>query len=264
MMAGILEGRVAIVTGSGRGIGRGIATELAKEGAKVVVASRSQGSIDETLKGIEEAGGTAVGVTCDVGEHADIKATVAKAVDTWGRLDILVNNAQAFGTKEKPDPSPVLTAIEDFRDEEWERTLLTGVTASYRFMKAAFPHLKASGHGRIINLGSQWGQVGNAGSVAYNAGKEAIRGLTRTGAREWGQHGITVNVINPTVETDALRNHARVNPELSHESMLQIPMKRYGDIYKDAGRIAVFIAGPDASFLTGMTFMVDGGHFMAP
>ncbi|MBV9843310.1 MAG: SDR family oxidoreductase [Sphingomonadaceae bacterium] len=263
-MAGTLDGRVAIVTGSGRGIGRGIAVELAKEGAKVVVASRSQGSIDETLKLIAEAGGTAVGQPCDVGENGDIRATVAKAVDAFGRLDILVNNAQAFGTKEKPDPSPVLTPIEDFRDEEWDRTLLTGVTASYRFMKAAFPHLKASGQGRIINLGSQWGQVGNAGSVAYNAGKEAIRGLTRTGAREWGQHGITCNVINPTVETDALRNHARVNPELSRQSMMQIPMRRYGDIFKDAGRIAVFIAGPDAAFLTGMTFMVDGGHFMSP
>ncbi|MCK9542785.1 MAG: SDR family oxidoreductase [Novosphingobium sp.] len=263
-MTGILDGRVAIVTGSGRGIGRGIAVELAREGAKVIVASRSQGSIDETLKEIADAGGTAIGQVCDVGEHADIKATVAKAVETFGGLDILVNNAQAFGTKDKPDASPVLTPIEDFRDEEWDRTLLTGATASYRFMKAAFPHLKASGQGRIINFGSQWGQIGNVGSVAYNAGKEAIRGLTRTAAREWGQYGITCNVINPTVETDALRNHVEVFPELAAQSRMQIPMRRYGHTHKDAGRIAVFIAGPDASFLTGMTFMVDGGHFMAP
>ncbi|MDE2621094.1 MAG: SDR family oxidoreductase [Sphingomonadales bacterium] len=263
-MTGTLEGRVAIVTGSGRGIGRGIAVELAREGARVVVASRSLGNLEDTLGEIEAFGGTAIGAVCDVGEHDDIKATVAKAVETFGGLDILVNNAQAFGTKANPDPSPVLTPIEDFRDEEWERTLLTGVTASYRFMKAAFPHLKASGRGRIINLGSQWGQIGNAGSVAYNAGKEAIRGLSRTAAREWGQHGITCNVINPTVETDALRNHARVNPELSRNSMMQIPMRRYGHTHKDAGRIAVFIAGDDASYLTGMTFMVDGGHFMAP
>lgn len=263
-MSGVLNGRVAIVTGSGRGIGRGIAVEFAKEGAKVVVASRSQGSIDETLQQINDAGGTAIGAVCDVGNHDHIKATVAKAVDTYGALDILVNNAQAFGTLEKPDPSPVLTAIEDFRDEEWDRTLLTGVTASYRFMKAAFPHLKASGRGRVINFGSNWGQMGNAGSVAYNAGKEAIRGLTRTAAREWGQYGITCNVYNPAIETDAMRNHIKVNPEIVKSAKQAVPMRRFGDIYEDGGRVAVFIASDDASFLTGMTFMVDGGMFMYP
>ena len=263
-MNGILQGRVAIVTGSGRGIGRGIAVEYAKEGAKVVVASRSQGSIDETLKLIADAGGTAIGAVCDVGEHADIKTTVAKAVETFGGLDIMVNNAQAFGTKAQPDPSPVLTGIENFRDEEWERTFLTGPTASYLFMKEAFPHLKASGHGRIINFGSCWGQFANAGSVAYNSAKEAIRGLTRTGAREWGQYGITCNVINPAIETDAMINHQKVNPELVKAAMMQVPMRRYGDIFTDGGRIAVFIASDDASFLTGMTFQVDGGMFMSP
>ncbi|MBV9843309.1 MAG: SDR family oxidoreductase [Sphingomonadaceae bacterium] len=263
-MAGILEGRVAIVTGAGRGIGRGMAVELAKEGAKVVVASRSQGSIDETLGEIEAAGGTATGTVCDVGNHDHIKATVAKAVETYGGLDIMINNAQAFGTLEKPDPSPVLTGIEDFRDEEWDRTLLTGVTASYRFMKAAFPCLKASGRGRVINLGSNWGQFGNAGSVAYNAGKEAIRGLTRTAAREWGQYGITCNVYNPAIETDAMRNHIKEHPEESKAALLTVPVRRWGDIYKDGGRIAVFIASDDAAFLTGMTFMVDGGMFMYP
>lgn len=263
-MAGILDGRVAIVTGSGRGIGRGIAVEFAKEGAKVVVASRSQGSIDETLKQIADAGGIAIGAVCDVGNHDNIKATVQKAVDTWGGLDILVNNAQAFGTLEKPDPSPVLTPIEDFRDAEWERTLLTGPTASYRFMKAAFPHLKASGRGRIINFGSNWGQMGNAGSVAYNAAKEAIRGLTRTAAREWGQYGITCNVYNPAIETEAMINHRKKNPEASEAARMMVPMRRWGNIYNDGGRVAVFIASDDASFLTGMTFMVDGGMVMYP
>ena len=182
-MGDILKGKAAIVTGAGRGIGRGIAVEFAREGASVVVASRSQGSIDRTVGEIRAEGGTALGVLCDVGSHDDIKRTVAETVQAFGRLDIMVNNAQSFGTAEEPAPNPVLTPLEDFRDGEWERTLMTGPTASYRFMKAAFPYLKASGAGRIINMGSEWGQVGYAGSVAYNSAKEAIRGLTRTGAR---------------------------------------------------------------------------------
>lgn len=260
-----LTGRRALVTGGSRGIGAAIARTLAERGADVAITyERSEERAAEVVRRITATGRRGVALRADSADAAAVTASVEAAAEQLGGLDILVNNAQAFGTKANPDPSPVLTPIEDFRDEEWDRTLLTGVTASYRFMKAAFPHLKASGRGRIINLGSQWGQIGNAGSVAYNAGKEAIRGLSRTAAREWGQHGITCNVINPTVETDALRNHARVNPELSRNSMMQIPMRRYGHTHKDAGRIAVFIAGDDASYLTGMTFMVDGGHFMAP
>lgn len=263
-MSRSLEGKVAIVTGAGRGIGRGIAVELAKEGASVVVASRSPGSIDETLALIKGAGGTAIGQVCDVGNHDHIRNTVATAIERCGRIDILVNNAQAFGTEQAPDPSPVLTGIEDFRDAEWDRTFLTGPTASYRFMKEAFPHLKSSGAGRIINFGSYWGQIGNEGSVAYNAAKEAIRGLTRTAAREWGQYGITCNVINPAIETDAMTNHREKNPEAIAAGELMVPMRRFGNIFSDGGRIAVFLAGPDSAFLTGMTFQVDGGLFMYP
>jgi NAD(P)-dependent dehydrogenase (short-subunit alcohol dehydrogenase family) len=131
-------------------------------------------------------------------------------------------------------------------------------------MKAAFPHLKESGQGRLINFGSHWGLMGYEGSVAYNAAKEAIRGLTRTAAREWGKHGITCNVIVPAIETDALLEYKSHHPERMNAMVQTIPMRRYGDPVKDAGRIAVFIAGPDAAFLTGMTFNVNGGYFMYP
>lgn len=263
-MAGVLADRVAIVTGSGRGIGRGIAVEFAKEGAKVVVASRSQGSIDATLAEIEHAGGTAIGAQCDVGSHDDIKRTVDATVAKFGAIDILVNNAQSFGTPEAPDASCGTTPLEDYRDAEWDLTFLTGPTASYRFMKAAFPYLKASGRGRIINFGSSYGQMGFPGTVAYNAAKEATRTLTRTAANEWGQHGITCNVINPAVETDAFKDYVTLHPEFIPQELPRIPMRRFGHPYTDAGRIAVFIAGPDASFLTGMTFMVDGGFLLYP
>lgn len=263
-MGELLTGRVAVVTGAGRGIGRGIAVELAREGAKVMVASRSQGSIDATLGEIATAGGEAMGRVCDVGDARQIAATVAETVERLGALDILVNNAQSFGTARQPAPTPVLTPLERFDDGEWERTFATGPTATYHFMKAAFPHLKASGAGRVINFGSYWGQVGYEGSAAYNAAKEAIRGLTRTAAREWGRYGITANVINPAIASDALKSFVANQPDRAEQAVQAIPMRRYGDIYADGGRLAVFLASDDASFLTGMTFQADGGLFMHP
>lgn len=263
-MSGTLQGRVAIVTGSGRGIGRGIAVEFAREGAKVVVASRSQSSVDSTCNEIEAFGGTAFGVTCDVGSHEDIKRTVAETVEQFGAVDILVNNAQSFGIPEAPEASCGTMPLEDYRDAEWAYTFQTGPTASYLFMKAAFPYLKSSGHGRVINFGSSYGQMGYPGTVAYNAGKEAIRALTRTAANEWGQYGINCNVVSPAVETDAFKDYVSAHPEFLAQELPRVPMRRFGHPYKDAGRIAVFLAGDDASFLTGMTFMVDGGFFMYP
>src|SRR3546814_21123022 len=100
-------------------------------------------------------------------------------------------------------------------------------------MKAAFPHLKASGAGRVINFGSYWGQVGYEGSAAYNAAKEAIRGLTRTAAREWGRYGITANVINPAIASDALKSFVANQPDRAEQAVQAIPMRRYGDIYAD-------------------------------
>ena len=142
--------------------------------------------------------------------------------------------------------------------------MLTGPTATYRFMKAAFPYLKDSGRGRVINFASALGMRGGAGSAAYNTAKEAIRGLTRTAANEWGRYGITCNIVSPAIETDSLRAYVEQNPEEAAAAMLGIPMRRWGDARKDGGRVAVFIAGDDASYLTGMTFMIDGGKFMSP
>jgi NAD(P)-dependent dehydrogenase (short-subunit alcohol dehydrogenase family) len=259
-----LVGKTAIVTGAGRGIGRGIAIALAEEGARVVVSSRSEGPIAKVVSEIEAAGGVALGAVCDVGDKRAIEATVRRAVEAFGGLDILVNNAQSFGCAEQPAGHPVITPLEEFRDGEWEFTFRTGATASFWFMKAAFPHLKASGEGRIINFGSHWGQMGYEGAVAYNATKEAIRGLTRTAAREWGKYGITCNVIVPAIETEALIEYKQHHPERMNAMVETIPMRRYGDPLEDAGRIAAFIASTDARHLTGMTFNVNGGYFMYP
>ena len=179
-MGGTLEGKVAIVTGASRGIGRGIAIAFADAGATVIVVSRGQEGIDEVVREIEGHGGKATGIACNVADRDAIYATVAKTVELHGRIDILVNNAQGCGSAANPAGSTVLRPLEELPEDEWDYNLLTGATASLRFMQAAFPHLRASGAGRVINFGSMWGQIGYEGATAYNATKEAIRALSRT------------------------------------------------------------------------------------
>ncbi|WP_299309992.1 SDR family oxidoreductase [uncultured Croceicoccus sp.] len=259
MESQILKNKVAIVTGAGRGIGRAIALAYAQEGAKVVVASRTQSTVDAVVDEIHEAGGTAIGVACDVGHREEVHACVEKAAQTFGAVHIVVNNAQGFGTEADPQPSTVFVACEDTDEREWEYTFRTGATASLWFMKAAFPYMKKAGFGRIINFASSSGQIGFEGNTCYNATKEAIRALSRTAAREWGQYGITVNIINPALETRAFDKWKAARPEFVEALKEKIPMRRLGEPERDAGPLAVFIASNGASYLTGQTFMLEGG-----
>jgi len=255
---GRLEGKVAIVTGAGRGIGRGIALRYADEGVKVAAASRSGGTVDTLVKEIKGKGGTAIGITCDVGYEDQIRAVVDQTLAAFGRIDILVNAAHGFGTEASPTASPEPWPLESYRNEEWEYTFRTGATATLWAMKAVFPHMKEHG-GRIINFGSQWGVEGWPGAAAYNAAKEAIRALTRTAAREWGKYQITVNCINPVIRTDGVAAVEKIMPEKVAEATARIPLGRWGDPYKDGGGLAVFLATEDGAFLTGATFPLDGG-----
>jgi NAD(P)-dependent dehydrogenase (short-subunit alcohol dehydrogenase family) len=256
-----LEGKVAIVTGAGRGIGRGIAIAYAREGANVVVASRTESTVDSTVTEIQAEGGTAFGIACDVGRRDDMFAVVAKTVTAFATVDILVNNAQGFGTERRPTPTPLPTPLEDFDEEEWEYTFRTGALATLWGMKAVFPWMKDRG-GKIINFGSYLGQIGGEGTAAYNATKEAIRALSRTAAREWGKYKINVNVINPAVMTGALTGYLGAHPDQAEPLLAQIPLHRWGDPVKDAGGLAIFLASSDADYLTGMTFQLDGGGSM--
>lgn len=259
-----LENRVAIVTGAGRGIGRGIALAFGKEGAKVVVASRTPSTVDAVAQEIRNAGGEAVGIPCDIGKRAEVFACVEQTVARWGTVHIVVNNAQGFGTEKKPQPSTIFVACEDTDEDEWEYTLRTGPTATLWFMKAAFPHMKAQHYGKIINFASSSGQIGFEGNTCYNAAKEAIRGLSRTAAREWGQYGINVNVINPALETRAFDAWKTARPEFVEALKEKIPMRRLGDPERDAGPLAVFLAGPGSDYMTGSTFMLEGGMHTLP
>ncbi len=261
-MGKILNGKIAIVTGAGRGIGRAIAEQYAAEGARVVVASRTLANVDETVAAIRTAGGEAMGVACDVSERSDIIRAVDAAVEAWGGVDILVNNAQSFGTRAKPERKSLDSPIETVTEEEWDWVYATGLKGTLYAMQAAFPHMKARGGGSIINFGSGRGIMSTPMTSPYNAAKEAVRSLSRTAANEWGVHNIRVNVINPAIDTDAFRADI-TTPEARRAVEMMIPLRRIG-VPLEAARVAVFLAGPDSSYLTGMLFTVDGGLTSLP
>lgn len=260
---GRLDEKVAVVTGAGRGIGRAIALEYAREGARVVVASRTPSTVESVVAEIEANGGTALGVTVDVSERHQIERMIAETVEHFGRLDILVNNAQGFGTKAEPAGSPGFIALEDFPEDTWDFTFESGLKASLFAMQAAFPHMRERG-GKIINFGSGNGIGAMKGTAAYNATKEAIRSLTRTAAAEWGKYDIHVNVIIPTMVTDSAESFFEARPGIREKLAQQIPLRRFGDVGRDIGPVAVFLACSDSDFVTGQAIHVDGGQILRP
>ena len=239
-----LNGKVAIVTGAGRGLGRAIAKLFAAEGAKVAVLSLTPGNVGRVVADIEATGGSALGVVCDVGDPDEIKASVDKVVAAYGRIDILVNNAF--------DPSSVASSIIDLSVEQLQRNFEMGPIAYLRTMQACYPHLKASGEGRVINFASMAGVLGMAGYGPYNMAKEAVRALTRSAAREWGTDKITVNNVLPVADTWGA---AAVPPPAN-------ALVRYGSPEEDVAPVVLFLAGKDAQFLTGYSLTPDGGSII--
>jgi NAD(P)-dependent dehydrogenase (short-subunit alcohol dehydrogenase family) len=258
---GRLAGQTAIVTGAGRGLGRAIAELYAREGARVVVASRSALACAAAVKSIEAAGGTAIAKPTNVGVKSDVVDMVGFAVETYGSLDVLVNNAQSWGTREQPTGLPVPTPLESFDDAELEWTFDTGFRGTFWAMQAAFPHMRERG-GRIINFASGYGVIGNAGTVGYNITKEAVRALTRTAAREWARYAITANVVAPTARTDSADEIERANPDGMAAAIAAIPMGRLGDPRLDIAPAVLFLATDDARYVTGQTLGVDGGSLL--
>jgi 3-oxoacyl-[acyl-carrier protein] reductase len=236
-----LNGKVAIVTGAGRGIGRATAKLFAAEGAKVAVLSLTPGNVDRVVADIQAAGGTAVGVVCDITDPDQIKASVDQVVAAYGQIDILVNNAF--------DPSAVLSPIIDLSVEQLQRNFETGPIAYLRMMQACYSYLKASGDGRVINFGSSAGVLGMVNYGPYAMAKEAVRALTRVAAREWGTDKITVNNVLPVANTYGTDD----------VPALDTPLARLGSPEEDIAPVVLFLASKDAQFLTGYSLTPDGG-----
>lgn len=248
---GVLDGKVALVTGAARGVGAGIARAFAKEGARVAVLDLDAAGAEAMAAELEQHA-PAFGLGCDIRDSAQVDASVAQVVERFGTVDILVNNAMASAQ----------SRFEDATDADIDLALDTGPKATYYFMRACFPHLKGTleeGGGRIINLRSASDPGGLAGYGAYVAAKAGVGGLTRVAAREWGRHGITVNNLAPFVLTEGAKAHYDERPDELKGLLRRLSLPRAGDAEADVGRAAVFLAGPDSSYVTGCTISVDGG-----
>jgi NAD(P)-dependent dehydrogenase (short-subunit alcohol dehydrogenase family) len=248
---GRLDGKVAVVTGCSQGIGLAIAGAYAREGATLVISARRGDVLRENAAQLEAAGARVVAVQADVARREDAARTVAAAIESFGRLDVLVNNAQA--TRQ--------ARVEDITDEAIELTLGSGLLGTLYHMQAAFPHLRQRG-GAVINFGTRQGIYGEPGDGIYGAGKEGIRALSRSAAREWGKFNIRVNVINPAALSPSAAKFFEENPERAQQYFDAIALRRFGDPGEDIAPIAVFLASDEGRYLTGQTLNADGGQIM--
>jgi NAD(P)-dependent dehydrogenase (short-subunit alcohol dehydrogenase family) len=232
-----------------------MATALLKAGAAVTVTDVRRETLGQTSAGFGNIPGAKhLAVIADGTKDEDVNNAVQRTVDAFGRIDVLINNAQTSVTGINLEDQTVADVMDGID---------SGFLASFRYMKACFPYLKHS-QGTVINFASQAGLLGNWGMVGYNAAKEANRALTRTAAREWAQHNITVNCIIPGMLTEGSKEFFDANPEHYKHSLANIPLGRLGDPEKEAGALVVFLASDGAHYITGDTFNIDGGRCMRP
>ena len=247
-----LTGKTAIVTGAGQGLGRGIALVLADRGANVALTGRTESKLKAVAAEIDGAGGTSTHVVGDVGNREDVQQMVDGALDAFGAVDILVNNAQSSR------PGPVISMTE----ADLEFTFRSGALGTLYAMQACYPHLKARGGGSIVNFGSSTSITGDRGFGPYVMTKEAIRGLTRVAANEWGADNIRVNVICPAAMSPSAAAFRDANPDRWARIVRSIPLGRMGDDIEDIGRAVAALVGDDLRFLTGATLLLDGGRLL--
>ena len=252
-----MEGKVALITGGGKGggIGYGLSTAFAKEGADLVITGRSTGKLDSAKEELERLYGIRVlTVQADGGDEQQVADAIAQTKATFGRLDVLINNAQNSASG---------VSLVDHTKEDFDKAIYSGLYAVFFYMKHAYPLLKES-QGSVINFASGAGLFGRPGQSSYAAAKEGIRGLSRVAATEWGPDNINVNVVCPLVMTDKLAAWKEEYPEVYAKTIQGIPMGRFGDPETDIGATCVFLASLGAKYISGETFTLQGGSGLRP
>jgi len=248
-----LDGKVAIVTGGGQGLGRAIALVLSRRGVRVAVTGRTPATLEAVVDEIASSGGEAIAVAGDVGSRTDVRLAVDATIDAYGGLDILINNAQSS----KPG-----IMLADLWDEDFELVFRSGALGTLYAMQACYPHLKRRGGGSIVNFGSSTSITGDRGFAPYVMAKEAIRGLTRVAANEWGRDGIRVNVVCPAAMSPSAAAFRDADPDRWARIVRQIPLGRMGDDIADIGCAVAALVDDDLRFLTGATLLLDGGRLL--
>ncbi|MEA5517771.1 3-oxoacyl-[acyl-carrier-protein] reductase [Limnoraphis robusta] len=245
-----LKEQVAIITGASRGIGRAIAIALASEGANIVVNyASSSGAADELVSEITQAGGNAIALQADVSQADQVDTLISSAMEKWGRIDILVNNAGI--TRD--------TLLLRMKPEEWQAVIDLNLTGVFLCTRAVSKIMLKQRSGRIINIASVAGQMGNPGQANYSAAKAGVIGFTKTVAKELASRGLTVNAVAPGfIETDMTKDLKNTEDILKF-----IPLGRYGQPQEVAGMVRFLAADPAAAYITGQVFNVDGGMVMA-
>lgn len=265
---GYFQGKTVLITGGGKAvladgsagsIGYGIAKAYAKEGANLVITGRNVKKLEEAKEELERLYGVRVlPVQADISAGSDNEAiaqnVVSKAVEAFGGIDVLINNAQASASGVK---------LTDHTVEQFDLALYSGLYAAFHYMKASYPYL-AKAKGSVINFASGAGLFGNFGQSAYAAAKEGIRGLSRVAATEWAKDGINVNVICPLAWTAQLEQFQKAYPDAFEKNVHTPPAGYFGKPEEDIGRVCVQIAHPDFKYMTGETLTLEGGLGLRP
>jgi 3-oxoacyl-[acyl-carrier protein] reductase len=248
-MSGSLEGKVALVTGGSRGIGRGIALALARDGAEIIVTARTTDAAEATAEAIRESGGRARSVALDIAEAESVGATAGSLLDHYGKIPILVNNAGITADN----------LLLRMKPEDWDRVIQTNLSGVYRLCRALVPSMVRARYGRIVNISSVVGSIGNAGQANYAAAKAGIEAFGRSLARELASRNVTVNSVAPGfIDTDMTRG---LDDKTRKALLEQVPLGRLGTV-EDVAAAVRFLVGDGGDYVTGTTIHVNGGMYM--
>lgn len=265
---GFLEGKVVIITGAGKAvledgrcgsIGYGIATAYAKEGANLVITGRNVQKLLDAKADLEGKYSVKVlPIQADISPKQNneevVQNVVNKTIEEFGRIDVLINNAQASASG---------VPLAEHTTEQFELAMYSGLYAAFYYMKACYPHL-AKTQGSVINFASGAGLFGNYGQCSYAAAKEGIRGLSRVAATEWAKDNINVNIVCPLAWTAQLEKFEKAYPDAFKANVKTPPIGHFGDSEMEIGRVCVQLASPDFKFMTGETLTLEGGMGLRP